>query len=84
MVDPRLVFSKYAEAMLVERSIDRAWVAATISNPEAVERDPIQPGVMRAFRRIPEHSNRFLRVAYVPMGDTIRVVTAFFDRKRRR
>jgi hypothetical protein len=84
MADLRLVFSKHAEEMLVERNIDRAWVAATISDPEAIEPDPIRPGVMRAFRRIPEHGNRSLRVAYVATGDTIRVVTAFFDRKRRR
>jgi hypothetical protein len=84
MAVPRLLFTKHAEDMLVERKIDRAWVVATISDPESIEPDPARPGVLRAFRRIPEHGNRFLRVAYVSTGDTMRVVTVFFDRKRRR
>jgi uncharacterized protein DUF4258 len=84
MPELRLEFTKHAEEMLAEREIDRAWVLATVSNPEAVENDPLRDGVMRAYRRIPEHGNRYLRVAYVPTTNSIRVLTVFFDRRRRR
>jgi uncharacterized protein DUF4258 len=83
MAGLRLVFTKHAEEMLVERAIDRSWIVATISNPESVEADPFRNGVMRAYRRIPEHGNRFLRVAYVRTDDLVKVLTAFFDRRRR-
>ena len=68
--------------MLIERQIELAWVETTIREPQAVEPDPTRPGVFRAFRRITERDGRFLRVVYVPSGDTIRVLTAFFDRTR--
>jgi len=83
MADPSLVFTQHAEDMLSERSIERAWVEATIRNPETRELDPQRPGVFRAFRRIPECGGRVLRVAYVSTGGSLRVLTVFFDRKRR-
>lgn len=79
-----IVFSRHAEDMLVERGIERAWVNNTIRNPEKVESDPHRPNVRRAFRRIVERENRFLRVAYVEVEGTIKVVTIFFDRAKRR
>jgi hypothetical protein len=79
----RLLFTQHAEQMLVERRIDRAWVEATIRNPDALEADPTRPGVFRAFGRIAERDGRFLRVVYAP-GETIRILTVFFDRKRKR
>ena len=81
---PSIVFSKHAEDMLAERRIERAWVDQTIYDPEIVETDPRRPDVKRAFRRIAERGNRFLRVAYVETENQIRVVTLFFDRRRRR
>jgi hypothetical protein len=70
--------------MLLERQLERSWVLATLKAPEAVEQDPIRPGVMRAFRRIPERGGRIMRVAYVDAGDSIRILTVFLDRRRRR
>jgi hypothetical protein len=84
MADPNVIFTRYAEDMLVERGIDRAWVVATVRNPDVIEMDPTRPGVMRAFRRIPERDNRFLRVAYISIGHSVRILTVFFDRSRRR
>jgi uncharacterized protein DUF4258 len=84
MAEPRLQFTKHAEEMLVEREIDRSWVVATITSPEAIEADARRPGVVRAYRRIPERGNRFLRVAYVPIENSARVLTVFFDRRRKR
>lgn len=78
----RIVFTQHAEQMLIERSIERDWIERTIATPDIVESDPDRPDVFRAFKRIPERGDRLLRVAYVRTGETVRVVTAFFDRKR--
>jgi hypothetical protein len=83
MVTP-ITFSQHAEAMLAERLIKREWVERTIAEPEALEVDPTRPNVFRAFRRIPEHGDRYLRVAYVQVGDRLKVVTVFFDRGMQR
>jgi hypothetical protein len=70
--------------MVDERQIERAWVEQTIFNPEILEPDSYRPGVRRAFRRIPERGDRYLRVAYVEVGDAIKVITLFLDRGKRR
>jgi hypothetical protein len=70
--------------MLVERKIEASWVELAIREPEAVEPDPLRPGVLLAFRRVPERGGRFLRVVYVQDSNLIRVLTAFFDRNRMR
>ncbi len=77
-----LVFTQHAEDMLIERGIDRAWVEATVRNPDTVEADPTREGIMRAFRRISERGGRTLRVVYVQAGEAARILTAFFDRSR--
>ena len=84
MPSTRLVLTDHAREMLVERAIDLVWVEATIREPEIIEDDPIRLGVVRAFRRIPEREGRFLRVVYIRTDDTVRVLTVFFDRSRRR
>ncbi len=83
MAETHLVFTKHARDMLIERRIERAWVELTVRTPDAAEPDPTRPGVTRVFRRIPERDGRILRVAYVSVGDAIRVLTVFFDRARR-
>jgi len=70
--------------MLVQREIDREWVAATVFDPHFVEADPTRPGVSRPFRAITERGGRFLRVVYVSEGENFRILTAFFDRARSR
>ena len=79
----RVDFSRHAEDMLVERKIERAWVESTVTNPESVEADPKRPEVYRAYRRIPEHGGRSLRVVYTLSGDRVKIITAFFDRQHR-
>ena len=70
--------------MMAERGIKEEWIKKTVSEPDATEVDSRQSDVLRAFRVIPENGNRVLRVVYATIGDTIRIVTAFFDRGRRR
>jgi hypothetical protein len=83
MTDPRIEFTRHAREMLAERGIRREWVNLTILDPAAIEPDPSRPGVLRAFRRIAERGNLFLRVVYTQAGETVRVITVFFDRGRR-
>jgi len=70
--------------MLAERGIDRDWVDLTVNNPDIVEPDAARENVFRAFRSIPERQGRVLRVVYLQSGNETRVITAFFDRARRR
>jgi hypothetical protein len=79
-----IVFTRHAQTMKAERGIKEEWIERTITDPEAAELDPSQPDVRRAFRSIPENGDRILRVVYAPIGDMVRIVTAFFDRSRRR
>ncbi len=83
MADPRFVYTKHAQDMLGERDLKQEWVELTVDQPEAVETDPGRPGVVRAFRAIPERGGRILRVAYTLVGKTTHIVTVFFDRGRR-
>jgi hypothetical protein len=83
MSKPRIIFTRHAQTMMTERGIKEEWITKTIAEPEAAELDPTRSDVRRAFRTIPENGNRILRVAYASIGDTVRVVTAFFDRGRR-
>ena len=81
---PLFVYTRHAADMLAERQIEAAWVERTVTQPDTREPDPKRPGVMRAFRAIPERDGRILRVAYVSSDDAVRVLTLFFDRKRQR
>ena len=84
MSKARIVLTRHAQTMMAERGIKEEWIKKTVSEPDATEVDPRQSDVLRAFRVIPENGNRVLRVVYATIGDTIRIVTAFFDRGRRR
>lgn len=54
-----------------------AWIARTMLNPEARERQ--EDGRIRLWARISEMDNRFLRVVLLPDGKTVH--NAFFDRR---
>ena len=78
-----VVFTLHATDVCKERGIPHEWVERTLAQPEALEADRHHHGAMNALRSIPEHGGRVLRVVYVPNGQIIRVVTAFFDRRRK-
>lgn len=84
MAKPPIKFTRHAEDMLAERGIERGWVERTIGEPDTIEPDGARANVTRAFRSIPEREGRVLRVVYSMNDDEIRVITAFFDRARRR
>jgi Domain of unknown function (DUF4258) len=73
-------FVSHAEQMLNERDIQKMWAIETIQNPEKLEIDPEQDYRKRAFRRVCECGNRWLRVVYEDDGVSLLVITVFFDR----
>ena len=75
----RFDYPTYAQSRLEARGIER-----TVLAPDSRERDPLHLERLRAFRAVPERGGRILRVVYVRDGDTVRIVTAFLDRGRRR
>jgi uncharacterized DUF497 family protein len=79
-----VTFTRHAETMLAERNIERAWVERVIGKPDFVEPDANLENVVRAFRAIAERGGRILRVVYSVRGNQIVVITAFFDRAKRR
>ena len=70
--------------MLAERDIERDWIERTIREPDELGPDPSRANVVRAYKSIPERGGRMLRVVYSTSGGQIRVITAFFDRAKRR
>jgi uncharacterized protein DUF4258 len=84
MATKPLVFTSHAEAMLVERAIEREWVEKALADPDEIKPDPRRLAVTLAFRAIEERDGRVLRVAYAETDDEIRIVTVYFDRARRR
>lgn len=79
-----IVYTLHAQQMLAERGIERHWVQRAIENPDETEFDPVYPEAIRAFRAVPENGGRVLRVVYIRDGSDIRIITAFFDRSRRK
>ena len=84
MATADLVYTRHAQDMIIEREIDRAWIQATIDAPDTIEPDPKRPGVLRAFRKVPERGGRILRVVHIRTGTRVKVLTVFFDRARRK
>jgi hypothetical protein len=82
-IPARFYYTRHAKDNIVDRRLSRSWIETTILRPDIVEADPNRPGLFRAWRRVPERGGLWLRVVYVLAGDTARVITAFFDRKRK-
>jgi hypothetical protein len=80
----RFTYTAHAAEMLIDRRLERTWVERTVLTPEAIEPDPKHPERIRAFRALPERDGRVLRVVYVQDAESIRIVTLFLDRARRR
>jgi hypothetical protein len=81
-VKAEVVFTRHAAAIMEERGIRTEWVERVLGAPEAVEVDPGDPSLRRAFGRIVEFGGRVLRVVYHETEGQARVVTVFFDRNR--
>jgi hypothetical protein len=80
VTDKPIVFSRHAQRVVDERKLAEEWIAEAIPSLTFTEPDPMQPGAIRAFRRIAAFGNRVLRVVYYDAGAEYRVITVFFDR----
>jgi hypothetical protein len=74
--------TEHARDSLEKRKIELSWVEKTIAAPEAVEPDPVDPDLEHRLARIPDWGNRVLRVIVNRSATPLRIVTAFFDRRR--
>lgn len=77
-------FTRHAQDAMAERELAHTWVEATVRMPDWREPDPVDPDVVRHFRRIPERGGRVLRVALVETNTEIRVISTFLDRRARK
>ncbi len=76
----RYAYTAHADQVMKEREVRREWVERVLENPEINDLDPLSLRRRRAFRRIGAFGDRWLRVVYEQDGETMTVVTAFFDR----
>ena len=60
--DVRFTMSKHAEDEAKEAGLSIADIAQTLAVPVESEPDPRDPTVTRAFRRLPSHGDRVVRV----------------------
>lgn len=74
--------TEHAHDALEKRKIELAWVERAIDTPESTEADPVDPDLEHRLVRIPESGNRVLRVIVTRTATPLRIVTAFFDRRR--
>jgi hypothetical protein len=73
-------FTGHALHKMAERRIQPDWVARTLDQPEYIQPDPSQPRAVRAYRRIPEFADHWLRAVYVDRSGVRVVVTVTWDR----
>jgi len=70
-------YDEHAEFQIARRGIDKAWIEATMRNPDAEE----TRGGRRSFLKCLAGRRSMLRVV-TPLGDSEYVITAYFDRAR--
>ncbi len=75
--------TRHAFHVMAERMILMEWVERVVAEPALRLPDPNDPDVERFFRRIPDQSDRALRVAVNTRVTPWRVVSVFFDRGMR-
>lgn len=76
------VLTEHAQDVLEKRHISRAWMERALDTPELTEADATDPELEHRLVRIHENGNRVLRVIVNGKTTPVRVVTAFFDRRR--
>jgi hypothetical protein len=79
-----LRFTTLALHKLAERRIQPEWVERTVDDLEYVRPDPKQPEGVRAFRRIPEFGDLWLRAVFINRSGARLVITVTRDRDAER
>ena len=83
MTLPKFELTAHAATAIAKRGIEREWVWRVLSKPERIEQHASDATLRHALARIPEHSDRVLRVVYNADVVPPRVVTAYFDRRQK-
>lgn len=73
-------FTAHALHALAHRELERAWVERVLHQPEWIADDPADPILRRAFAKVPERGDRYLRVVDSDTPAEWVIVTAFLDR----
>lgn len=76
------VLTEHARDALEKRQIPIAWMEQVLTEPEAIEADPVDQDLEHRLARIPEFDNRVLRVIVNGKRTPPYVVTVFFDHRR--
>ena len=81
-MNERFQLSAHAFDMMQEREIPEDWILTVLNEPESVEAG--DEGNIHYFGSISEFSGRVLHIVVNPDLNPQRIVTLFFDRRRRR
>ena len=76
--------TEHARDALEKRRIVQEWLDRTFAAPELVERDAIDTDLEHRLAHIPEFGGRTLRVIVNVRVYPPRIVTAYFDRRRKK
>lgn len=79
----KIVLTRHVEIRMHERGLKLSWIEKTVREPLWTEPEPRDEAAERRFRKIEEFGGRVLRVVCVETDNTIRVITATFDRGAR-
>jgi hypothetical protein len=74
--------TEHARDALETRNIELRWLEHVIDSPEAMEPDLVDPDLEHRLARIPERGDRILSVIVNRTATPLRIITAFFDRRR--
>ena len=75
--------TEHAGDALEVRRIPTEWMQRVLTAPEWTERDGVDADLEHRLGRIPEFENRVLRVIVNPTATPPRIVTVYFDRRRK-
>lgn len=76
----KYALSQHAQARLLERKVELAWLERVLANPQRTEPDPDNPALEHRLATIPESGYRVLRVVCDPQQNPLKIVTVHFDR----
>jgi len=80
----KYVLTEHAREAIVKRGIALEWVEEALVSPEVKERDRVDPDLEHRLLRVAGFGGRVLRVIVNVKGAEQRMVTAYFDRGRKK
>ena len=80
----KYVLTEHAREAIVKREISLEWLEEALASPEDKEPDRLDPDLEHRLLRVAEFGGRVLRVIVNVKGAEPRVVTAYFDRGRKK